>query len=319
VTTGAHPATRRVIGRVTEGAAVTPDRRLMAVHAHPDDESSKGAASTARYVAEGVAVHVVTLTGGERGDVLNPALEGRIAPDDLPQVRRAEMAEAAAILGVSHEWLGFVDSGFPDGDPPPPLPDDSLAAQPIDEPVARLVAAIRRFRPQVVTTYDENGGYPHPDHIRCHEVTMAAVAAAAEADLHPDAGDAWRVDKVYYHVSGHPDRLRALHSATVEAGLESPFASDRFRSLLDGTVAYSGPEPTTFIECALYFEVRDDALRAHATQVDPTGRWFAVPLDVQRAAWPTEDFHLARSAVPASFPESDLFAGIDPASPKEQQ
>lgn len=302
-----------------DGAAVTPNRRLMAVHAHPDDESSKGAASAARYVADGASVHVVTLTGGERGDILNPALQGRIAPEDLPRVRRDEMARAASVLGVTHEWLGFIDSGFPEGDPSPPLPEDSFARQPLDEAVARLVASIRRFRPHVVTTYDENGGYPHPDHVRCHDVTMAAVEAAADDQLHPEAGGPWRVAKVYYHVSGHPDRLRALHDATVAAGIESPFASERFRALLDGTVPYVGPEPTTFIECGDFFAVRDDALRAHATQVDPDGRWFAVPLEVQRAAWPTEDFHLARCTVDTSLPESDLFAGIDTAPTKEPQ
>src|SRR6478735_12054225 len=138
----------------------------MAVHAHPDDESSKGAATTARYAAEGHRVLVVSLTGGERGDILNPAMDlpeihGRIA-----EVRRDEMDRAAAILGVEHAWLGFVDSGLPEGDPLPPLPEGSFALVPLVEPTERLVKLIREFRPHVLTTYDENGGYPHPDHIR---------------------------------------------------------------------------------------------------------------------------------------------------------
>jgi mycothiol S-conjugate amidase len=144
--------------------------RLMAVHAHPDDESSKGAASMARYVRDGVEVLVVTCTGGERGDVLNPALaEDAAVLADLPAVRRAEMAEAARILGVRQTWLGFVDSGLPEADEhgvTPPLPEGCFAVAPLDEATEPLVRLVREFRPHVMTTYDENGGYPHPDHIR---------------------------------------------------------------------------------------------------------------------------------------------------------
>ena len=138
--------------------------RLLAVHAHPDDESSKGAATMARYVSEGARVMVATFTGGERGDILNPRADTPEARADLTAVRRSEMAEAARILGVEHVWLGFVDSGLPEGDPPPPLPDGCFALQPVEDAARPLVALIREFRPHVVTTYDENGGYPHPDH-----------------------------------------------------------------------------------------------------------------------------------------------------------
>ena len=163
----------------------------MAVHAHPDDESSKGAATLARYVDEGHRVLVVTLTGGERGDILNPALDLPEVRDRIADVRRDEMAKAARILGVEHEWLGFVDSGLPEGDPPPPLPDGCFAVVPLEEPVSKLVRLIREFRPHVMTTYDENGGYPHPDHIRCHQVSVAAFEAAADRSLHPEAGAPW--------------------------------------------------------------------------------------------------------------------------------
>ena len=135
--------------------------RLMAVHAHPDDESSKGAATLARYAAEGHRVLVVTLTGGERGDILNPAMDLPEVRGRIADIRRDEMAKAAEILGVEHHWLGFEDSGLPEGDPPPPLPDGCFALVPLEEPVAELVKVIRDFRPHV-TTYDENGGYPHP-------------------------------------------------------------------------------------------------------------------------------------------------------------
>ena len=155
----------------------------MAVHAHPDDESSKGAATMARYADEGARVLVVTLTGGERGDILNPAMDLPEVHGRIAEIRRDEMAKAAEILGVEHHWLGFVDSGLPEGDPPPPLPEGCFALVPLEEPTEALVRVIREFRPHVMTTYDENGGYPHPDHIRCHQVSVAAYEAAADHRL----------------------------------------------------------------------------------------------------------------------------------------
>ncbi len=157
-------------------SSVEAGLRLMAVHAHPDDESSKGAATMARYVSEGHEVMVVTCTGGEAGSVLNPAMDRPEVRENMSRLRREEMARAAKILGVQHRWLGFIDSGLPEGDPPPPLPEGCFAKVPLEEPVAKLVRLMREFRPHVVITYDENGGYPHPDHIRCHEVSMAGVA-----------------------------------------------------------------------------------------------------------------------------------------------
>src|SRR3984885_4404884 len=163
--------------------------RLMAVHAHPDDESSKGAATMARYVDEGVRVVVVTCTGGERGSILNPALKDRTdIEENISEIRKAEMDRAREILGVEQHWLGFVDSGLPEGDPLPPLPEGCFALVPLEEAVGRLVAEIRSFRPHVMTTYDENGGYPHPDHIRCHQVSAGSYEAAGANLRFPDAG-----------------------------------------------------------------------------------------------------------------------------------
>lgn len=154
--------------------------RLMAVHAHPDDESSKGAATLARYADEGHRVLVVTLTGGERGEILNPAMDLPDVHGRIAEIRRDEMTKAAEILGVEHTWLGFVDSGLPKGDLPPPLPDDCFARVPLEVSTEALVRVVREFRPHVMTTYDENGGYPHPDHIRCHQVSVAAYEAAGD-------------------------------------------------------------------------------------------------------------------------------------------
>ena len=165
---GATAGPRNEAGEADD-AALRPSAplRLMAVHAHPDDESSKGAATMARYAREGVDVLVATLTGGERGDILNKAMERPEIRADLAAVRRAEMARAREILGVRQQFLGFTDSGLPEGDPLPPLPEGCFALQPLEVAARPLVRAVREFRPQVILAYDENGGYPHPDHVKC--------------------------------------------------------------------------------------------------------------------------------------------------------
>lgn len=283
--------------------------RLMAVHAHPDDESSKGAATTARYAAEGVDVLVVTCTGGERGDVLNPrygpAPEGGL--EGMRAVRRVEMAAAAAALGVRQHWLGFVDSGLPEGDPLPPVPEGSFAATPLEEAAAPLVALVRQFRPHVMTTYDPTGGYPHPDHVMCHTVAMEAWQTAGHPERYPEAGDPWHPLKLYYDHGFSLARMRAIHDALLERGGESPFSD-----WIDSREAREVPERavTTRVRCDAYFPQRDAALRAHATQIDPEGWFFAVPRDLEPAVWPWEEFELAASRVPTTTPEDDLFAGI---------
>jgi mycothiol S-conjugate amidase len=196
-------------------SSVEAGLRLMAVHAHPDDESSKGAATMARYVSEGHEVMVVTCTGGEAGSVLNPAMDRPEVRENMSRLRREEMARAAKILGVQHRWLGFIDSGLPEGDPPPPLPEGCFAKVPLEEPVAKLVRLMREFRPHVVITYDENGGYPHPDHIRCHEVSMAAWDAVSDPQQYPDAGEPWQPLKLYYVHGFSRSKYEAFHEALV--------------------------------------------------------------------------------------------------------
>lgn len=281
--------------------------RLMHVHAHPDDESSKGAASTAKYVAEGVDVHVVTCTGGERGSVLNPKMDRPGVLENISRIRAEEMDLARQILGVSQDWLGFVDSGWPEGDPTPPLPEGCFGLVPVEEAAVPLVRLIRSFKPQVMTTYDERGGYPHPDHIMCHQVSMFAFEKAADPDWHPELGPAWQVLKLYYHHSFNRPRMEALHEAMLAHGLESPWAE---------RLAEWKPEPewdariTTRVPCSDFFGVRDQALLAHATQIDPDGFWFAIPRQLQAEVWPTEDYELVRSFVDSAVPEDDLFAGV---------
>lgn len=279
--------------------------RLLHVHAHPDDESSKGAATTAYYVAQGVQVVVATCTGGERGSILNSKMDTPENWARLPELRRAEMAEAARILGIEQVWLGFTDSGMPE--PGEDLPDDAFALLDPAEAAGPLVKVIRELRPQVLTTYDEHGGYPHPDHVMCHKVSMAAVEAAADPAAWPEHGEPWQVAKVYYDMSLHRGRYAALDAAMHEAGLGRPYAEWLAEWTED---AAKHARLTTFVPCAEYFSVRNAALLAHATQIDPDGRWFAVPLEIQQAGWPTEDYQLVRSTVPVKLPESDLFAGL---------
>ena len=289
--------------------------RLMAVHAHPDDESSKGAATMAKYAREGIDVLVCTMTGGERGDILNPAMDRPEVKANMTRIRRDEMAKARELLGVDQRFLGFVDSGLPEGDPKPPLPEGSFALVPLAEAAAPLVRAVREFRPPVIMTYDENGGYPHPDHIKTHQVAVEAFEAAADPDRYPGSGgEPWQPLKMYYFVSFHQAKYVALHEELVRRGLDSPYTKifeeweERARKRAE--MGVRDLEITTRVNAADYFEIRDRALLAHATQIDPNSSWFACPLDVQRAAWPTEDYHLARSLVDTELPEDDLFAGV---------
>ncbi len=287
---------------------MTDQLRLMAVHAHPDDESSKGAATMAKYVADGVDVLVATCTGGERGSVLNPKLQGDpYIEANIHEVRAKEMEEARQILGVKQSWLGFVDSGLPEGDPLPPLPEGCFALLDVDEAAGALVKLIREFRPHVITTYDENGGYPHPDHIMTHKISMVAFEAAGDPERFPEAGEPWTPLKLYYNQGFNRGRTVALHEALLARNMESPYAEwlERWEK-----IERTERQITTYVPCGDYFEIRDKALIAHATQIDPDGFWFRVPMDLQREVWPTEEYELAKSRVDTSLPESDLFAGV---------
>jgi mycothiol S-conjugate amidase len=278
--------------------------RLLAVHAHPDDESSKGAAATARYAAEGLSVLVVTCTRGERGSVLNPEVDPATIGADLAGVRRTELEQARRILGVSQLSLGFVDSGMPYGGPPPA---GSFAAMSVATAARPLIAAVRRFRPHVMVTYDPAGGYPHPDHVMSHRVGVEAFRGAGRRDVEIPGTRPWQTLKLYYHVPMHPLRRLALRREMRRRGLTCRFdEADEVRCC---------PPPaamplTARIRCAEHFTVRDRALRAHRSQICKDSPWFMYPADVEREVWPTEDFFLARSLVPTSRYEDDLFAGL---------
>ena len=284
--------------------------RLMAIHAHPDDESSKGAATMARYAAEGNQVMVVTCTGGERGDILNPAMDKPGILDNISAVRQEEMAKAMEILGTEHKWLGYEDSGLPQGDPLPPLPEGCFALEDSDKVTRDLVKILREFRPHVIITYDENGGYPRPDHLKVHEVSMLAWEKSGDAAYAPELGAPWEPLKLYYTHGFIRQRMEMFHDLLIEQGKPSPYTPmlERWKANEADVMA----RVTTQVPCERFFDQRDDALRAHATQIDPAGAFFGTPVEVQRRLWPTEEFELAKTRVKTSIPEDDLFAGITP-------
>ncbi|MEC5150613.1 MULTISPECIES: mycothiol conjugate amidase Mca [Cryobacterium] len=280
--------------------------RLLAVHAHPDDESSKGAASYAYYRSRGAEVMVVSCTGGEGGSILNDALaDTAMAERDMAGLRRREMRQAQQALGIEHRWLGYQDSGMNEDGSVPPNSFSTIDLEFSAEPLVRI---IREFRPQVLITYDENGGYPHPDHIRCHEVSMAAYRAAADPTRYPGDGEPWQIDKLYYDRIFNLERIDALFLLLSVKEPESPLLEPlgEARDWMKNYPALA----TTHVPVGDFLDARDAALRAHASQVSPTSSFFFWPNDLIREAWPYEDFQLVESKVETVMPESDLFAGI---------
>ncbi len=279
---------------------------LLTVHAHPDDESSKGAGTVARYHAEGVHTVLVSCTGGEEGDLLNPAMDTPENRARIPEIRAEELAAATAIIGYDEVvLLGYRDSGMA-GSPPNENPA-SFAMAPLDEAVGRLVAVIRRVHPQVIITYpDEQSRYPHPDHLRVHEISVLAFDAAGDPARYPELGPPFTPSKLYYTVWSNV-RMRDMHAKFLELGLPSPF-DEKWLARIQGDDPVSAS-----IDITGFADVRSDALRAHATQVDPTSAmWFGLPPEVLREIHPFDDYWLAQSRVSEpGTPEDDLFTGID--------
>lgn len=275
------------------------------MHAHPDDEASKGASTVARYHAQGVHTVLVCCTGGEEGDVLNPAMDTPEVRADIGAVRLAELKAATDIIGYDETvMLGYRDSGMP-GTEANERPD-SFAQAPLEEAVERLVAIIRRARPQVILTYpDGQSEYPHPDHLRVHEISLLAFDAAGDPDRYPEAGTPFTPSKLYYSV-WPAERFRQIHAKFLELGLESPFSEERLSRL-------TRDDPfTTAIDVQGFQQVRGEALKAHATQVDPNSPfWFGLPAEVLEEIHPVDQFRLAQSRIgDVDITEDDLFAGL---------
>jgi len=295
---------------------------LLTVHAHPDDEASKGAGSVARYHAEGVHTVLVCCTGGEEGEVLNPAMDTPEVHARIAELREAELDRAADIIGYDEVvMLGYRDSGMAGAESNDnPL---SFARAPYDEAVERLVEVVRRTRPQVMVIYgDEQSGYPHPDHLRVHEIGLAAYAAAGDPERFPGAGAAWQPGKLYYTMFS-VQRFKEVHQKFEELGLESPF-DEQWRKRWEDVPTEA---VTTSVDISDFADVRREALLAHATQVDPKSPfWFGLPPEVMRSIHPYDDYRLARTATPGRGPgdppvidvspslegeaEGDLFAGV---------
>jgi len=288
-----------------------PPLVLLTVHAHPDDESSKGAGTVARYRAEGVRTVLVTCTGGEAGDILNPAMDRPEVKERIAEVRRDELERAAAIIGYDEVvWLGYRDSGMP-GTPANEDPR-CFARAPLDEAVGRLVTVMRRTRPHVVVTYPTGQrGYPHPDHLRVNEISELAFDAAGDPERFPWAGPPWQARKLYY-VTWSVKRMQLTHDTFLSLGLESPFSEERLQGMRDALARDDGA-PRTRVDIRGYAHVQREALLAHATQVDPASpHWFGLPPEVADELYPYDDYVLARDLVGQGGPEDDLFAGIAP-------
>ena len=296
--------------------ALDTPRRMLLVHAHPDDETIGTGATMARYAAEHVAVTLVTCTLGEEGEVLEPGLEHLAADRDdvLGQHRIGELAAACEALRVTdHRFLGgpgrWRDSGMM-GTPANEHPDCFWRAD-LDEAVRELVAIVRETRPQVVVTYDDNGGYGHPDHIQAHRVTMAAHEAAADPAYAPDLGEPWAAAKVYWTavpLSVLQSGIDALKAAGDDLNF---FGVDKAEDLPFGV---ADELVTTEVDARDHLDAKLAAMRAHKTQIAVDGPFFALSDNVGHRAFGIEHFRLVRGTPGPgegeSGREADLFAGV---------
>jgi mycothiol S-conjugate amidase len=280
---------------------------IVTVHAHPDDEASKGAPTLAKYAAEGVRTTLVCCTGGEEGDIQNPAMERPEVRANMAEIRSDELARAAEVIGFAEVvMLGYRDSGMPDTEAN--HNPAAFANADFDEAVGRLVAVLRRIRPQVLITYsDDQQGYQHPDHLRVHDISVAAFDRAGDPAWYPDAGEPWQPLKLYYTMWSR-ERMVAVHEALLRLRGSSPYDEHWFdRPSQDDRM-------TTRIYVGDFQWARSQALRAHATQIDPNEPfWFGLSDEEMAGVYPYEDWVLAESLVgfpPEGEREDDLFAGI---------
>ncbi|MBT0770432.1 N-acetyl-1-D-myo-inositol-2-amino-2-deoxy-alpha-D-glucopyranoside deacetylase [Kineosporia sp. J2-2] len=311
----------------------TEPRRLVLVHAHPDDETIGNGATMARYAAEGVQVTLVTCTRGEQGEVIPPELAHLTAdPDRLGDHRVSELASAMTALGVAdHRFLGdpfvpgrpagevranggtvYADSGMAydhDGGvvPSPNPPAGAFALTDVDEPAGQLAALLRELRPQVVVTYEPGGGYGHPDHVQTHLVTMRAV------DLAATGPDGWAVPKVYWSVQ--PESLTRAALRTLEQSQGEDYRGPDPESRLPSVVV-PDEQVTTAVDASDRLPAKARALRAHATQavVGATDAWFALSNEVTQPLLGMEFYRLVRGTPGGPLDElgreTDLFGGV---------
>lgn len=299
------------------------DRRLLLVHAHPDDETIGNGATMARYVDEGADVTLVTCTLGELGEILVPELEHLAADreDGLGEHRITELADAMKILGVTdHRFLGgagrYRDSGMIHADDgsaavPPDVREDSFWRADLLEASTHLVRVIREARPQVLVTYDDFGGYGHPDHIQAHRVAHYAATLAATPSFRRDLGEAWDIAKIYWSAmsaSGMREGLRRIRAAGDTTTFEGMDPDDTLPPM-----AVEDDDLAARIDGSAYVEQKMDAMRAHATQIAVDGPFFALSNNIGKEIWGVEHYRLVKgtSSAPSGELETDLFGGLD--------
>ncbi|MFF7201590.1 N-acetyl-1-D-myo-inositol-2-amino-2-deoxy-alpha-D-glucopyranoside deacetylase [Streptomyces sp. NPDC008141] len=290
-----------------------PARRLLLVHAHPDDESINNGATMALYAAAGAQVTLVTCTLGEEGEVI-PADLAHLGPDREDRLgahRIGELAAAMRELGVlDHRFLGgpgrFRDSGMMGL--PQNRREGAFWNTPVDDAALYLVDIIRSVRPQVLVTYDPNGGYGHPDHIQAHRVAMRAAELAGERAFRRDLGDAHTVSKIYWNRV--PRSVAEEGFARLRAASGTDFSGIAEIDDIPGVVDDS--EITTEIDGTAQAERKAAAMRAHATQIAVDGPFFALSNDLGQPIFATEYYQLVQGAsgAPAGEREHDLFAGV---------
>lgn len=277
---------------------------LMAVHAHPDDEAIGTGGVLARAAAAGITTVLVTCTGGEVGEI---APDTGVAAEALGQVRERELREACAILNVAHlELLGYRDSGMagtPDNEHP-----EAFARADLDQATARVVELVRRYRPQVIVTYDENGFYGHPDHINAHRVAVGAFKQAGDpAHRSPSGLEPWSPSKLYY-TAVPQSAMAQFRARLIEAGIEAPGGGD---PEMDER-PWGTPDElvTTVVDVSAHVEQKRAALFAHATQMGPEVFFAKIPPPLFSDLFGREAFQLVTTHVPVSTPEGDLFDGL---------
>ena len=302
-----------VRGLSQEGAMTSKTYTLMIVHAHPDDESSSTGGLLRLAAEQGHTTILVTCTNGELGKVNIPdlRLNPRKDPADqqrLALIRQEELSKATAILGITKGYLlGYRDSGMAgwnsNHDP------QAFVNANQEDVTGQLVHVIRRHRPDVVVTYDANGGYGHPDHIMVHRVTVASVEAAAMAERFPDGGSPWQVRKVYYIAWSRSSVRRAIKVMQVMDffGRHTPLREPNF-----DPDALGCPDEliTTRIDVRSVMRAKWAALFAHRSQMGRQGMFVWVFQLVGRWLWPYETFRCVQSVMPIQRPESDIFAGL---------
>ncbi|HEX8917479.1 MAG TPA: N-acetyl-1-D-myo-inositol-2-amino-2-deoxy-alpha-D-glucopyranoside deacetylase [Chloroflexota bacterium] len=296
----------------TDGSAPT----LMAVRAHPDDESIVCGGTLARYSAEGADTIVVTCTLGESGQIVDPTMNADEVRARLGEVRRLELEESCRILGVSSlEILGYRDSGMA-GTPDNDNPASFNRADPI-QAGDRLVALVRRYRPHVLLTDDETGGYGHPDHIMANRITVHAFERSGDPAYRQELGAPWQPLKLYYGLFPRSQFIK-LREEMEKRGLEVPWSDEEFD---DTEAAVGSPDSaiTTTIDVGAFLPQKNASLRAHHTQIAPDDWWATLPADIGEQLFHSEYFQLAKSRVDVPEHETDLFTGVETGKPSRQR